>query len=87
MRRGELLKELNKILMLTNSKNLDDVIKAKNNILDIYDDFENRTCSNCKHSGLYIVGYMPCRNEESLMFKREVFDEFGCNKFKETKCQ
>jgi hypothetical protein len=26
-------------------------------------------------------------NEESLMFQGDVFDEFGCNKFKEIECQ
>jgi DNA recombination-dependent growth factor C len=61
--------------------------KIMSKIDKIYDDFENRTCKNCKHSGLYVMGYMPCLNEESLMFQIDVFDEFGCNKFKEIKCQ
>ena len=38
MTRGELLKEINKMMMVTSSKYLDDVIESKNKILDGFDE-------------------------------------------------
>ena len=47
----------------------------------IYDDFESRTCKNCKHSGLYTKGWMPCLHPENEYHIKEVHDDFGCNKW------
>jgi len=48
---------------------------------NIYDDFESRTCKNCKHSGLYTKGWMPCLHPENEYHIKEVHDDFGCNKW------
>lgn len=50
---------------------------------DIYKDFENRTCSNCKHK--YVVSYdcTECRNDDSLIeyLPDDYIDGFSCNKW------
>ena len=49
----------------------------------ILDDFENRTCSNCKHD------CCGCSIQDSLIYVEQLnntipnLDDFGCNKFKE----
>ena len=48
---------------------------------EIYDDFESRTCKRCKHSGLYVMGWMPCLHPDNELIIKEVVDDFGCNKF------
>ena len=55
----------------------------------IYDDFENRTCENCKY---YKEEESYCKNEENEVFefdnykKMKVPDwKFGCNRFERKK--
>ena len=43
----------------------------------IFDEFENRTCDNCKWLKSEV-----CCNDESPLCADFVSDDFGCNKFK-----
>lgn len=66
---------------------IDDLIK------NIYDDFESRTCENCKHGGLSTMGYTDClnRNVNHLWQDKKLPDDMSCkrwekdNWFKENK--
>ncbi len=46
-------------------------------------ELESKTCKNCKYSGLYTMGYMPCMNDnvKDLLNDGKVIDDFGCNKW------
>ena len=61
--------------------------KGLDNIIDaIYDDFESRTCSNCKHYHRRIKtgseGF--CNNSNNLECEYIYNDlEFGCNKWEQ----
>ena len=51
----------------------------------IYDDFESRTCSNCKY-GLqfdYVTDYGMCEKSYGWYWqgRMEITKDFGCNKF------
>lgn len=52
---------------------------------DIYDDFESRTCDNCKYgenkdTGGNVVYIMrKCKNKESMVFEQYVDNKDGCN--------
>ena len=48
-----------------------------NIINKIYDEFDAMTCENCE----YYNKIGTCTNEESMMFDKLSFDDFGCNKF------
>jgi len=45
----------------------------------IYDDFESRTCENCK----YNLNGIECNCNESVVewLDTDTFPDFGCNKF------
>ena len=49
----------------------------------VYNDFESRTCENCKHK--YVVDAMTveCRDNDSMLeyLDLDCFPDFGCNKF------
>ena len=51
----------------------------------IYDDFESRTCKNCKHFQVYDDSKMlgECINKESIAFTscEAIYGDDGCNKF------
>ncbi len=50
----------------------------------IFDDFESRTCENCKHCenvGLVLDPILKCYNEKSVLEDFVVSKDFGCNKF------
>ena len=50
----------------------------------IYDDFESRTCANCKHWYSQVVdhpNYRLCNNEESSAFFQDCHYGFGCTEF------
>jgi len=53
----------------------------------IYDDFESRTCENCKfygaeHERISHPNYRTCINTDSFTYMQEPHYEDGCNKFK-----
>jgi hypothetical protein len=57
----------------------------------IYDDFESRTCSNCKFCEVEYIEdatkYLQCINENSLLYMTSINDindthkDFGCNQW------
>ena len=51
----------------------------------IFDDFESRTCENCKHWHSKRVdhpNYRECNNEDAYgVFLNDTNYKFGCNKF------
>ena len=55
------------------------VESAKETIDKIYDDFESRTCENCK----YNLNGIECNCNESVVewLDTDTFPDFGCNKF------
>lgn len=63
--------------------NIDDYNIVHTLVEDIYKDFEDRTCSNCKHR--YVVSYdcTECRNDDSLIeiIPDDYIDNFSCNKW------
>ena len=56
----------------------DTVEQAEVFIHKIYDDFENRTCNNCK---FYVVDTFYNLHRCQIIKMVETFDNFGCNKW------
>ena len=52
----------------------------------VYDDFESRTCVNCKYLNITLISdFMLCDKKVSSThgtWKSEINKDFGCNKFK-----
>lgn len=51
-------------------------------VIDIINDFQSRTCENCKHydnSGCLIIGDWDCYNDEPCNWMPPL--DFGCLKF------
>lgn len=53
-------------------------IVAQGVINEIYDDFESRTCKNCKQ---YINYHKLCRQDVSIFGESFLNKDFGCNKW------
>ena len=53
---------------------------VKKIIDSIYDDFENRTCENCKYYDSFNESSGMCANI-SIQFVNAVDSDFGCNKW------
>lgn len=66
---GKNITDFDKVLLI------DDVTNLVN---EIYEDFDNRICKNCK----WINNDMVCDNKESLLFDCRVKTTAGCNSFK-----
>lgn len=78
MTREQLLKICNKY----KDNDVTDVVVLKEFINKIYDDFESRTCENCKHGVGYGGLYTECnRTLEIDMLNTFVGEDYGCNKF------
>ena len=58
-----------------------------NKIIDmVYDDFENRSCANCKHWKTFNSGeydFVMCHNTNSCSCEWETDKDFCCNKWQE----
>ena len=57
--------------------------EAHSFIEDVYDDFESRTCENCKHFNIldYTESHGRCKNRSLTVHNRQVPKSFGCNKW------
>ncbi len=71
------------------NKKLIDLARVDKLINQIYDDFENRTCGNCKY---YKEEGSYCENEENEVFEFDNYKKmkipdwkFGCNRFERKK--
>lgn len=55
---------------------------VKDIIDDIYDDFESRTCENCKYYFIHMLkaDEMQCKNHNSFTHQSAVIKSDGCNK-------
>ncbi len=63
---------------LWSTRNINTLSKVEcNSILDaVYDDFESRTCENCKH-----YNNMCEYGITAPLFSEITYKDFGCNKF------
>ena len=63
------------------------LVKFRDITNEIYDDFESRTCENCKHVyeithiGTDKIFGLDCSNYESDMYGNEVYNSTVCNKW------
>ena len=60
-------------------------VDAEAVIDQIYDDFESRTCENCKYRDterpISHVNWRECNNRDNIMSYQETLYSWGCNDF------
>jgi len=71
------------------NKELVDLVEVDELISQIYNDFENRLCKNCKwkHKGQYEDEFWCVNPKNSIIAEDGMFvtEDFGCNRFERNK--
>ena len=54
---------------------------SNDDLMEVIIEQSRNSCKNCKYSGPYTMGWMPCLNEENVEIIKQVVDDFHCNRW------